>query len=321
MRTSYSGILFLGALLGSCAAWAQSGYPSKPVTIVVATGPGASNDIESRMYGQKISEALGQPFVIDYKPGAGTSLSGSYVAKSAPDGHTLLCISSSFYAASVLYKSYDVLRDFTPVSLMSKRWTVVVAHPSAPFRTIPEYIAYSRAYPGKVNVATTGVGSAPHINAAALHSMVNTRVTYVHYKSAAAMQSDLLAGRVDVTYGSMLTGLPNIKSGKTRLLAIGNAERSTLMPDVPTVAEGGVPGYDYSSITGYLAPANLPPAILARLSAEFMKAARSPDVIKRLETEGGIPVGSTPAQFAQILAVEIPRFRKLVDELGIKVED
>lgn len=322
MRTSHQATLLIGGLLASTAAWPQGNWPVKPITFVVATAPGASNDIESRMYGQKLSEAFGQPFVMDYKPGAGTSLSAIHVAKAAPDGYTMLCISSSFSAVSALYRSlpYDPIRDFTPVSLMSKRWTVLVVHPSAPFRTVQEYIAYTRANPGKVNIATSGAGSGPHINAAWLHSLVNTQVTYVHYKSAAAMQGDLLSGRVEMTYGSLLTGMPNIKSGKTRILAIGNAERSTVFPDIPSVAEQ-VPGYDYSSITGYLAPANLPPAILARLSTEMTRASKAPDVVKRLEAEGGIPVGSTPAQFAQFLAVDIPRYRKLVVELGIKAED
>ncbi len=325
MRTSLSRMLFGIVLLASSGAWSQGtqgNWPVKPVTIVVATAPGASNDIESRMYGQKLTEALGQPFVIDYKPGAGTSASAIYVAKSAPDGYTMLCISSSFSAASALYKTlpYDPLKDFTPVSLMSKRWTVIVTHPAVPYKTVPEYIAYTRANPGKVNIATTGAGSGPHVNAAWLHSLVKTQVTYIHYKSAAAMQGDLLAGRVDATYGSLITSMPNIRAGKSRLLAIGNADRSTVYPDVPTVAET-VPGFDYSSITGYLAPAHLPPVILTRLNAEMVKASKSPDIAKRLEAEGGIPVGSSPAQFAQFLAVDIPRYRKLVDELGIKPED
>ena len=323
MRASLSGIALLGATLACGGAWAQAGYPSKPVTMVVATGPGASNDLEARMYGEKLSVALGQPFVVDYKPGAGTSLSAAYVAKSAPDGHTLLCISSSFAAASALYRPlpYDPLKDLAPVSIASKRYTVIVASPGAPFKDLREYIAYTRANPGKVNVATSGAGSGPHINAAWLHSIVNTQVTYIHYKSAAAMQADLLSGRLDVTYGSLFTAVGNIKSGKIRLLAMANSERSPLFPDVPTAAEQGVPGYNYASITGYLAPGGTPPAIVNRLSMEIAKAVKMPDVAKRLEAEGGIPVGSTPAELGQLLAAEIPRYRKLVDELNIKPEE
>ncbi len=311
------------ALVVTCGvAWAQT-YPSKPVTIVVSTGPGASNDLEARMYGQKLSESLGQPFVVDYKPGAGTTLAASHVAKSPPDGYTLLGISSSFPAAAALYKPqpFDPIKDFTPLSLMSKRSTVLVAHPSAPFKNVKEYIAYTRANPGKVNIATVGAGSGPHINAAWFHSLVNTQVTFVHYKSAAGLQSDLMSGRIDMTYGSLLTNLPFIKSGKLHLVAIGNLERSPLVPDVATVAEQGVPGYDYSSMFGFIGPSGIPQSIVNRLGTEMSKAARHPDVVKRLEAEGGFPVGSTPAQFAQLLAVEVSRQLKLVDDLGIKLEE
>ena len=318
-------LFFVPALLGLLAcegSLAQSSFPNRPVTIIVATAPGASNDIESRLYGEKLAAAFGQPFVVDYKPGAGTSASAAYVAKAAPDGHTLLCISSSFSAAAALYRnlSFDPLKDLAPITIASKRYTVIVAHPAASFRNLREYSAYSKANPGKINVATTGPGSGPHINAAWLHSIVNTEVTYVHYKSAAAMQSDLLSGRVDVTYGSLITGLPHIKSGKTRLLAIANNERSPLYPDIPTAAEQGAQGYNYASITGYIAPAGVPAPVLSRLNSEWVKATKAPDIVKRLEAEGGIPVGSTPAELGQLLASEIPRYRKLVDAMGITAE-
>ncbi len=324
MQTRLNIILLASCTFSLNNVWGQAApYPSKPVTMVVSTGPGASNDVEARMYGQKLSEAYGQPFVVDYKPGAGTTLAAIYVAKAAPDGYTLLGVSSSFPAAAALYRPlpYDPVKDFTPLVLMSKRSTVLMAHPSAPFKTIPEYIAYTKANPGIVNIATVGAGSGPHINAAWFHMLVNTKATYIHYKSAAAMQGDLLSGRVHMTYASLLTGLPHIKSGKLRLIALGNAERSPLLPDVLTVAEQGVPGYDYASMFGYMAPAGLPAAIVNKLSVDMAKAARSPDIVKRLETEGGIPIGNTPAQFAQLLSVEINRYRKLVDELGIKPEE
>ncbi len=303
-------------------AWAQT-FPIRPVTMVVSTGPGASNDLEARMYGQKLGDALGQPFVVDYKPGAGTTLAAIHVAKAAPDGYMLLGISSSFPAAAALYKPqpFDAIKDFTPLSLMSKRTTVLVANPSAPFKNIKEYIAYTKANPGKVNIATVGAGSGPHINAAWFHSLVNTQAIFVHYKSAAGMQTDLMSGRIDMTYGSLLTNLPHIKSGKLHLVAIGNAERSPLLPDVATVAEQGVAGYDYASMFGFIGPAGIPPAIVNRLGTEMAKAARHPDVVKRLEAEGGFPVGSTPAQFAQVLATDVSRQRKLVQELGIKLEE
>ena len=312
--------LAISAVLLPGLSTAQVG---KPITIVISTGPGASNDLETRMYGSKLTELTGTQVIADYKPGAGTTIAAAYVARSVPDGYTLLGISSSFTAAAALYSSlpYDPIKDFSPVSLMSKRTTVLVVHPSAPFKTVQEYVSYTKAHPGEINVATVGAGSGPHINAVWLHMLANTKVTFVHYKSASGMQADLLGGRVHMTYGSLLTALPHLKSGKLRLLALGNAERSPLMPEARTVAEQGLPGYDYSSMYGLLAPGGTPQPIVSRLNAEFVKVAKSADIIKRLEAEGGLAVGSTSQAFGQLIATEIGRYRKIVSEAGIKPND
>lgn len=310
-------------LLCGAAAGALAQNPGKPITIVIPTGPGASNDIETRMYGQKFTELTGQAVIGDYKPGAGTTLAPAFVAKSAPDGNTLVAVSSSYSAASALYDNlpFDPLKDLAPVTIMSKRSTVIMAHPSTPYKNVQEYVAFIKANPGVVNVAALGPGSGPHMNAVWFHSLANARVTYVHYKSASAMQSDLLSGRVQLTWASLLTGLPHIKSGKLRLLAIGNSERSPLVPDAPTAAEQGMTGYDYSSMYGLLAPAATPPAVINRLATEFARVAKSPDIAKKLEADGGFAVGSTPQQFGQLLVTEITRYRKIVKDAGIKAED
>ncbi len=316
------------AVAGSSAWPAMSqaqglfGNAAKPIMMVIPTGPGASNDLETRMYGQKLTELTGQAFIADYKPGAGTTLAAAYVAKAAPDGYTLVGVSSSFTAAAALYDNlpYDPLKDFAPVTLMSKRSTVIMAHPSMPFKNVQEYIAYTKANPGAINIATVGSGSGPHINAEWFHMMANTKVTFVHYKSAAAMQSDLLSGRVQMTWASLLTGLPHIRSGNLRLIAIGNTERSPLVADGVPAAEQGMPGYDYGSMYALLAPGGTPPAIVNRLATEFARVVKSPDVAKKLDADGGFAVGSTPQQLSQLLATEIARYRKIVRDGNIKSE-
>ena len=196
-----------------------------------------------------------------------------------------------------------------------------MAYPGTPYKNIPEYVAYAKANPGKVNVGTTGSGGSPHLNSAWFHGLTNTQVTFVHYKAAAAGQADLMAGRVDVTFTTALSAIPHLKSGKLKLLGIGNAERSPLLPDALPAVEQGVAGYDYSSIFGIIAPAAVPQPVINRLATELAKVARSPDVAKKLEADGGLMVGSTPAQFRQVIASEIARYKKIVADTGIKLEE
>ena len=313
----------LSATLLPGAVFCQAAdYPSRQVTLIVPFGPGAATDIETRLYTQKLTENSGQSFVVDYKPGAGTTTGSAFVARAAPDGHTLLVISGSFAASPALYKTlpYDPIKDFAPISLMSKRTTVIVAYPSTPYKNISEYIAYAKAHPGEVNVSTTGSGGSVHLNAAWFHSLSNTTVTFVHYKAAAAGQTDLLAGRVQITFTSLLSANPHLRAGKLKVLGIGNAERSPMLPGVLTAVEQGLPGYDYSSIFAILAPAATPTAIVNKLNAELGKVARAPDIVAKLEADGGLIVVSTPQQLRQWLIAEIARYRKLVQEAGITPE-
>ncbi len=304
-------------------AQAPDAFPVKPVTMIVPFGPGASTDNETRLYARKLGELTGGTVLVDYKPGAGTSTGTHYVARSAPDGHTLLAFTSGFTSAAALYKQlpYDPLKDFAPVILMTKRTIALISPVSAPFRNIQEYIAYTRANPGAVNVATPGSGSGPHLNMAWLQGLIGTRVTYVHYKGAAPATVDLLAGRVHVIATTLNTALPNVKAGKLRAIAIGNAERTPLLPDVETVIEQGVPGYDYSSPFGFIAAGGTPPALVNRINAELVKVARSPDITRTIEADGGLLVASTPDQLRQLIVREIALYKRLVQELGIKLED
>ena len=312
----------LSASVAPGIAFAQN-YPNHPVTVVIAFAPGASTDIETRIYTQKLIEYTGQSFVIDYKPGGGTTIGNAFVAKAVPDGYTLQAITGGFNASPALYPklTYDPIRDFAPISLMSRRTTMIVTNAMTPYKTLREYIAYARANPGKVNVATTGAGGSPHLNAAWFHQIINARPTFVHYKASAPAQTDLIAGRVDLYFTTALSAVPHLKSGKQRALAIANLERSPLFPDLLPASELGAPGFDYSSIFGFITQAAVPQAIIAKLAADLQKAARDPEVSKRIEADGGFMVGSTPAQFREVIVTEIARFRKIVQENNIVLEE
>jgi len=317
-----AGACLLATALASGLAQAQN-YPVKPVTIVVPFGPGASSDIETRLYAHHLTQAFGQSFVVDYKPGAGGSAGAAFVAKAAPDGYTMLATSGSLTATAAMNPDlpFDPIKDFSPLSLMSQRTTVLAVHPGVPIANVKEYIAYSRANPEKLRMGTPGVGSSPHLNGAWLHGLMNSKVTFVHYKSTSLNLTDLLAGRTEVFLGTGLSALPHLKSGKLKLLAVANSRRSNMLPGVLTIAEQGVAGYDYSSMFGIITTGGVPAPIVDRLGAELGKIATIPEVIKRIEADGGFMVGSTPAQFRQTIASEVARYRKIVQEGGIKLND
>ena len=316
-----TGLAFAMLVPGVVMAQAAD-FPSKPVTIIVPTGPGASTDIEARLYAQKLTERMGKPFNVDFKPGAAQTLGPAYVARATPDGHTLVTVSGSFTASPALMTlPYDPVKDFAPVALMSNRTTAIAAHPGVPFNTVPQYIAYVRAHPGEVNVSTNGSGGSPHLNAAWFHSLTNTQVTFVHYKSAGAALTDLMAGRVKVAFTTLLSVLPHFKSGKLRPLGIASTERSSMLPGVLPAAEQGVPEYNYASWFGISAPGATPQAVVDKLNAELVRVSKLPDVMAKLEADGGSMVGSTPQQFRQVLLAEMARYKKLVQETGIKLEE
>jgi len=318
-----STTLTLATALISPPAPAQQ-YPNKPITVVIPSTPGSSQDVQTRLYSPKLMESMGQPIVIDFKPGAGGAIGTSHVAKSAPDGYTLVSVSTSFGvlpAFSPLDKlPYDPVKDFAAVSLMIRNSSMLLVSPSAPFGTFPEYLAYARANPGKINFGTTGGGGIYHIVGAWLHSLSKTQVTFVHYKGSGPMYTDMMAGRVHAAPAISFIGIPLVKSGKLKAIANLGTDRAGAMPDLKTVAEQGVPGFEYPSWSGYLAPAKTPPAIVNKLSAELAKVARAPDLIKKFGSEYTVLVGSTPEEFSRTVATEYVRWRKVVEENGIKLE-
>jgi len=307
------------------AGWAQKAdvYPSRPVTIVHPYPPGGSTDPEVRLYAQKLNENLGVPFLVDARPGAGTTIGTAAVAKAAPDGYTLVTLSSSFTIAPLIYKSlsYDPEKDIAPVSLMSKRPSLVMVYAGLPIKSVPEYVAYVRANPGKFNFGTSSVGGVTHLGVVWFLNATNTNVDIVPYKGGGPMYVDLTAGRVHAAIVAAITGVPFIKSGKLRAIAVTGNERMKILPDVPTAAEQGATGYDYNFWIGFGAPGGTPPALLSRISAEFAKVAREPAIIQKLATEANTTIGSTPEQFKQHISTEIARWRKVVADTGIKLEE
>lgn len=315
--------VIMGAL-APLAASAQDSWPTRPVTIITATAAGGSADIEARLYAKKLGENTGQTFLVDPRPGAGGRLGPSVVAKAQPDGNTLLAVTGSFTLAPALFRTlpYDSMKDFAPVSLLTRRTTMLIANVNFPARNVSEYIAHARANPGKINFATSGLGNPTHLSGAWMHDATNTKVTFVHYKGTAYM-SDLASGRVDVGMVSLLVGLAQVKAGKMKALGLTSLERSPLAPDLATVAETiKVPDFEYPSWFGISAPGRTAAGTVNRINAEFVKAVRSPDISHKLvQEEGSVVVAGTPAQFRQHIAAELGRWPKMVRDLGISMED
>ena len=314
----------LCAVLTSGTAFAQqAGFPAKPVSMVVPLSPGGPVDTEMQLYLPRMREEFGQNFLLDFRTGAAGAIAGAFVAKAPADGYTVLVVNSAFTIFPAIYKnlSFDFPRDFAPITLMSKRPLMLLAPVSFAANNFAEYIAYAKANPGKINIGTTGAGTGGHLAGTWLHQATKTRATFVHYKGTGPLLPDLMSGRIDVSGVALPPGLPLIKSGKLKAIVMMSDRRSTFLPDLPTIDESGVPGFDYSSYTGFLAPAGTPPAIVNRLNEGFVKMLKVPAVVSRLEAGGNVIIGNTPAQFRQMLDAEVTHWRKLVQETGIKAED
>lgn len=315
--------LLLLAINGSVSAQGVDTWPVKPVTAIIPFTPGGATENEARVYTLKLTENLGRSVIIDFKPGAGSTLGMNYVAKSPGDGYTLLVMGPSISIAPSAHKTlpYDPTKDLQALSVMSKRPTVLWVHPSLPVRTPAEYIAYAKANPGKLNWGTPGMGGSPHLNAEWLGSITDTKVTFIHYKGSAPQLTDLLAGRTNVGSATLATALPLIKSGKLRPIGYTSLVTSKLLPDVPVLGAQAAPGLDYTSWLGFAAPGTMQPAMVNRIYAELLKVARSPDVVQRFDNEGILPVGMPPQESRQFVAAETARWSKLVQERGITFEE
>lgn len=298
-------------------------YPSKPVVMVVPFAPGGAVELECRMYTPKMSTLLGQQVIIDFKPGGGSMVGIGYVAKSKPDGYTFVAVSTGLTVIPAFHKdmTYDTSKDLVPISLMSRQHSVLQAHPSFPAKNLVEYLAYARANPEKINYGTGGAGAISHLAGAWLHSLSGTKVTFVHHKSTGPLLVELQAGRVDVGTALIVAAMPLIKAGKVKALSVLGDQRSSQLPDLATAAEQGVTGYNYTSWMGFLSAAGTPVPIVNKLSDTLARVVRLPDIVAELDKQGSIPVGSTPAQFRQLIATELPRWKKVVDDAGLKLDE
>ena len=314
-----------GALLAAFAllTHAQAPYPSKPIRIVVPFPAGGTTDILARAVAQKLTDTLGQTVVVDNRPGAAGNIGAELVAKSPPDGYTLLmgtvgthAINASLYAKM----PYDHVRDFAPVILVAGVPNVLVVNPSVPANNVQELIAYIKANPGKVNFASSGSGTSIHLAGELFKTMTGLSMTHVPYKGSAPAVTDLLGGQVQLMFDNLPSALPHIRAGKLRALAVTSAQRASALPDVPTVAEAGLPGFEASSWFGLLAPAGTPKDVVAKLNAEVAKWLASPEAREKLAAQGAIAAGQSPDDFSRHIAAETTKWQKVVKESGAKVD-
>ena len=324
LRFEWLLMMSIAAAAFSSATGAQGladEFPTKPVTITVPFDAGSSHDTLLRPYMQSILQSTGKRFVLQFRPGAGTTIGTAAAARAAPDGYTILSVSPAIAITPSVYPNlpYDTIKDFAPISLLSKQAFLLVVNPSLPYKTLPEYIAYARAHPGEINWSSSGAGSATHLPGEYLHYLTKTRVTFVHYKTGSQRLMDLMGGRVHVSMASFPNAMEHIKAGKMRALGVTTNKRVPDWPEMPTIDEQGVTGYDFSSWLGLLAPARTPIAVIARLNMLFVNASDDP-MVKKPKADGNILVASTPEEFRQHIVAETNLWRKLVNEAGVKLD-
>jgi tripartite-type tricarboxylate transporter receptor subunit TctC len=298
------------------------GYPAKPIRVIDAYPPGGSTDVLARLVAPKFQESTGQPWVIENRPGAQGIIGCEYVARAAPDGYTLLMFTGSHTVHPSIYKKlpYDLMRDFAPVTLASSTTNILVVHPTVPAKSLREFVALAKSARGKLNYSSAGTGSTTHMAAELLKSMARIEATHIPYKGSVPAVVDLVGGHVDFMFAPLPVMLPHVKSAKARALAVSTAKRSAALPEIPTVAEAGLPGFEATNAVGVLAPAATPKAIVEKLNAEIVRVLKLPDIHERLVSMGAEPVGSSTGAFAEFLRVDIARWAKVVKDAGIPAQ-
>ena len=321
MRRSLSLGFMLGMILIG-AAQAQTAWPTKPIRIIVGFAAGGSTDVTARIIGQALSERLGQPVLIENRPGAGGNIGADAAAKADPDGYTLLMATSSTFAANpALYKSlpFDVQADFAPITVTAFIPNLLVINPSVPAKNLAEFVAYAKANPGKLNYGSAGNGTSQHISGALFNAQARIETMHVAYRGGALAVNDLLGGQIQVLFAPLVEVVQQVRAEKLRALAITTAKRSPLLPEVPTVAET-LPGYEVTLWNALLAPAKTPPEIIDRINRAAVDALRSEEVKAKLAEQGSEPVGNSPAEFKAFIASELAKWKKLVEISGATVQ-
>ena len=316
-------LLLAGGILSGIASITPShaqSYPRKPVRWIVPTPPGGGADTLSRALAQKLTERWGQTVVIENRGGGGGIIGIEAAARSAPDGYTILMGVANFTINAAIRNNlpYDPIKDFTPVTLLANQPFLLLVHPSVPATSLSEFISLAKSRPGQINYASTGSGGGQHLCMELLKSMTGINVVHVPYKGSAPGITDLISGQVQATFTSILSAGGHIKSGRLRALAVTTAVRSQVFPELPTIAEAGVPEYEYTSWFGVLAPAGLPPAIAATLHESFVRALTQREIKEHVSAQGADTVGSSPGEFAQLIRSEIPKWKKLIVDAKIQ---
>jgi tripartite-type tricarboxylate transporter receptor subunit TctC len=320
-------VALLAALLLSLSlslpVQAATAFPTKPIRIIVAYTPAGTTDILARAIGQKMSESWGQPVIVDNRAGAAGNIGTEVAARATPDGHTLIMGTAGTHGINVsLYRklSWHPVNDFAPVSLSAMVPNIMVVNNSLPVKNVREFVAHVKANPGKLSYGSPGNGSTAHLSMELFKSMTGSNIVHIPYKGSAGVLADVMGGQIAVTIDNMPPYIPQVKAGKIRALAVSTNKRSSAMPDLPTIAEAGVPGYEAGAWFGLLAPAGTPKAIVAQLSAESARILKLPDMSKRISELGAEPVGSSPEQFAELIKTEIAKWAKVIKDANVELQ-
>jgi tripartite-type tricarboxylate transporter receptor subunit TctC len=316
----------LAAVVSAAAVAADrpaiAGYPNKPIRFLLGQAPGGGQDLISRALAQKLTDTLGQSVIVDNRPGAGGTLAAAVAAKATPDGYTALIVSATFAIIPALYRNlqFDPAKDFVPVTQLLSTPFILLVNPAVPVHSVKELIAYAKEKPRQLNYASGGIGNTGHLSAALFAKMAGVEMTHVPYKGTGLAMPDLLAGRVQILFNSMIQGLPYARRHQLNALAVTTRTRSPLMPELPTIAEAGVPGYEFKSWYGLMAPAGTPKAIVMKLNGGIVKTLATPEMKAETARDGSEAVGSTPEQFGAFVATEATRLAEIVRSSGMKVE-
>jgi tripartite-type tricarboxylate transporter receptor subunit TctC len=322
-RFTVRGLALAAAVVAAPLAAHAQLYPAKPVTIVVPFAAGGTTDILARVIGQALNKELGQSVLVDNRAGAGGNIGAQLAAKGVPDGHTLFMGTVGTHAINQsLYKKlpFDPVKDFAPLTRVAMVPNLLVAHPGKPYKNVKELVAYAKANPGRVNFGSSGSGSSIHLSGELFNALAKVDMVHVPYKGSAPAVTDLVGGQIDVMFDNMPSAIQHVRSGRLRALAVTTAKRSPELPDVPTIAEAGVPGYEATSWFGMFAPAGTPAPVVARLNAALVKVLADPAVKKKLAEQGAEPYSETPEQFAEFIRKESAKWSKVVKESGASAD-
>ena len=305
------------------SAVAAQPFPTKPIRIIVAYTPAGTTDILARVVGQKMSEGFAQPVIVDNRPGVNGNIGTELAAKATADGHTLLMVTAGTHGINPsLYRKlgFDAVKDFAPISLVANVPNILVVNNSVPVKSVKEFIAHLKAHPDKFNYGTPGNGSTGHLSMEMFKTMTGTRMQHIPYKGSAGVLADVIGGQITATIDNLPPYLPQVKAGKIRGLAVSSVKRAAVLPDLPTIAESAVPGYNSGSWFGLVAPAGTPRPVIEKLAVETQRVLKLPDVAERVASLGAESVGSTPEQFAAHIKTEIAKWAKVIKEAGVELQ-